>query len=103
VPRELSLLARDLSGHSSGKAVVIEIADTLEVSIDYLVGKTKVELDNKLLKKYRTFKNSPPKIKIKPTSLLSWMRSCNHTKEKKCSLNKKKKPLCEQRLCIFYL
>ena len=31
--------------------VVIKIADTLEVSIDYLVGKTKVELDNKLLKK----------------------------------------------------
>lgn len=31
--------------------VVIKIADTLEVSIDYLVGKTTVELDSKLLKK----------------------------------------------------
>ena len=71
--------------------VVIKIADTLEVSIDYLVGKSKVELDNKLLKKIQDIQKLSPEIK--PMSLLSWMLSCNHIKQKKCSLNKTKKPL----------
>jgi len=31
--------------------VVIKMADTLEVSLDYLVGKTSVEIDNKTLKR----------------------------------------------------
>ncbi len=35
----------------NGKRYVVKIADTLEVSIDYLVGKTNIELDRNTLKR----------------------------------------------------
>lgn len=50
--------------------VVIKIADTLEVSIDYLVGKTKVELDNKLLKKIQDIQKLSPEDKAHVFALM---------------------------------
>lgn len=50
--------------------VVIKIADTLEVSIDYLVGKTKVELDNKLLRKIQDIQKLSPDDKAHVFALM---------------------------------
>ena len=50
--------------------VVIKIADTLEVSIDYLVGKSKLELDNKLLKKIQDIQKLSPDDKAHVFALM---------------------------------
>ena len=38
--------------------VIIKVADALEVSIDFLVGKTNLELDNQTLKELKKFLSS---------------------------------------------
>lgn len=43
--------------------VVIKIADLLEVSLDYLVGKTDVELDDAMLKRIQLVSKLPDKEK----------------------------------------
>ena len=40
-----------------------QIAQALNVSLDYLVGSTDLLLDNNIIKKYRRFSNSIPKTK----------------------------------------
>lgn len=43
--------------------VIIKIADVLNVSIDYLVGKTDMELDNTMLKRLQAISKLPVKEK----------------------------------------
>jgi transcriptional regulator with XRE-family HTH domain len=50
--------------------VVIKIADTLEVSIDYLVGKSAVELDKGVLKKIQDIQKLNPEDKAHVFALL---------------------------------
>lgn len=50
--------------------VVIKIADTLEVSIDYLVGKSNVELDKGVLKKIQDIQKLNPDDKAHVFALL---------------------------------
>lgn len=44
--------------------VIIKIADSLEVSIDYLVGKTSLMLDNQILKRIEQLEKLPEDKKI---------------------------------------
>jgi len=50
--------------------VVVKIADTLEVSIDYLVGKSNVELDKTVLKKIQDIQKLNPDDKAHVFALL---------------------------------
>ena len=50
--------------------VIIKIADTLEVSIDYLVGKTSLELDNTILRRIEEVSKMSEKDKEHVFSLL---------------------------------
>ncbi|TKC54873.1 helix-turn-helix transcriptional regulator [Pedobacter hiemivivus] len=45
--------------------VVIRMADVLEVSLDYLVGKTTMELDNSILSRIQEIQKLPADIKEK--------------------------------------
>lgn len=50
--------------------VVIKIADTLEVSIDFLVGKTNVELDNSTVKRIQDIQKLNPDDKAHVFALM---------------------------------
>jgi transcriptional regulator with XRE-family HTH domain len=68
--------------------VAAKIADALEVSLDYLVGKTSVEVDSKTLKRLQDIQNLMNKTA--PPSLRWWMLFLEIEKRKNIMLSKTK-------------
>jgi hypothetical protein len=73
--------------------VVSKIADALEVSVDYLLGKTKMEMDKQALKRLEDVSNLPDESKRFVLNLVDMALRDFKVKKAHASKNKKPQPL----------